>query len=54
MDTLQVHKLYIKYFDVDWDEAKEEAVPLAVVQIKDRLDATLEIIPTVFITNRTF
>jgi len=54
LDSLGVQKLYVKVFDVDWDEERQQPVPLA------RLDAPkatagnrLEFIPTVFITNRT-
>ncbi|MBI5916870.1 MAG: hypothetical protein HY842_15965 [Bacteroidetes bacterium] len=54
LDSLGVKKLYVKFFDVDWDEASRQPVPLAIVEIDTaRLDG-LEIVPTVFITNRTF
>jgi len=48
---LGVKKLYIKFFDVDWQN--NAAVPLASATFdKDSLPS-VEIIPTVFITNRT-
>lgn len=53
LDSLNVRKLYLKFFDVDWDIQNKEAVPLAAVQFgKDEM-AAFEIIPTIFITNRT-
>ncbi len=49
---LNVHKLYVRLFDVDWDEATQFPKPVGVV---DTLEKTnFEIIPTIFITNRTF
>ena len=52
MDSLGISKLYIKFFDVDWDAESGQAVPLATVQIASDFRFS-EIIPTVFITNRT-
>jgi len=46
-------KLYVKFFDVDWDGAFQEAVPQAQVEWSTALPDSLDIIPTVFITNRT-
>lgn len=53
LDSLSVKKLYAKFFDVDWDEASAQPVPLATIEIDTTLLAGLEIVPTVFITNRT-
>ncbi len=53
LDSLGVKKLYVKFFDVDWDEASGQPVPLATIEIDTSLLAGLEIVPTVFITNRT-
>ncbi len=53
LDSLGVKKLYVKFFDVDWDEASGQAVPLAKVEIDTERLAGLEIVPVVFITNRT-
>lgn len=44
-------KLYVKYFDVDLQNG--EAVPLAQLQVHDWQLDSLEIVPCVFITNRT-
>ncbi len=54
LDSLGVKKLYVKFFDVDWDEASGQPVPHAQVEIDTARLAGLEIVPTVFITNRTF
>ena len=54
LENLRAKKIYAKFFDVDWDFVREEAVPKATVQINRSVIEELEIIPTVFITNRTF
>jgi phosphoglycolate phosphatase-like HAD superfamily hydrolase len=51
LQDLNVSRLYIKYFDVDWPEDRQMAIPKAKVEFDDLPDQ--EIVPTVFITNRT-
>lgn len=56
LDTLQVKKLYLKFFDVAWDPVAQNALPLAKVQVTGPAsrwlsDHAIAIIPTVFITN---
>jgi len=46
-----VKKLYMRVFDVDWKGG--QAVPLAQLQSETMLPPDIEIIPTLFITNRT-
>lgn len=53
LDSLDVQKLYVKFFDVDWDFKKKEAIPKAAINFKT-IPLVEEIIPTIFITNRTF
>ena len=50
--ALNVEKLYVKFFDVDWDAALAQAVPVAVLEKNDW--ANKELIPTIFITNQVF
>ncbi len=54
LDSLGAKRLYVKFFDVDWDAGTGGPVPLAQVQIDTAKLSGLEIVPTVFITNRTF
>jgi hypothetical protein len=52
LDSLQVKTIYIKFFDVDWDEATRKPLPVAKLQAaRDELQGGFTIIPTVFITN---
>jgi hypothetical protein len=52
LQALHVQKLYVKFFDLDWDEAAGQSVPLATVEMDTAGLAGLDIVPTVFITNR--
>lgn len=54
LDQLKVRKLYVKFFDVDWDAARKKAVPLANLIAEKPQNDSLDIVPVVFITNRTF
>ncbi len=52
LDQLQIRKLYLRFFDVDWDPATQSAVPKTVVRFA-RKPVGLTIVPVVFITNQT-
>ena len=52
LDSMNVQKLYVKFFDVDWDFNQADAFPQAIVQFDD-VEKDFHIIPTIFITNRT-
>lgn len=52
LDSLKVKTIYLKFFDVDWDEAARKPKPVAKIQAsRDELQGGFTIIPTVFITN---
>lgn len=51
LQKYQATRLYIKFFDVDWDIATHQAIPKAAIQFKE--NPPVEFVPTVFITNRT-
>ncbi|MBL0016190.1 MAG: hypothetical protein IPP17_07040 [Bacteroidetes bacterium] len=51
LQDLGVTKLYIKYFDVDFLPESSEAMPQAKVEFAEMPE--MEVIPTIFITNRT-
>lgn len=53
LDSLAVGKLYLKFFDVDWDFQEQGAFPQARIQWGAIPDTHRFIVPTVFITNRT-
>jgi hypothetical protein len=52
LDSLKVKTIYIKFFDVDWDEAAKKPLPVAKLQYTNGIPLKgFSIIPTVFITN---
>lgn len=58
LDSLRVKTIYLKFFDVDWDEVYKTAVPVGKLQAANipinplgKLPGSIRIIPTVFITN---
>ena len=54
LEQLNIQKIYVKFFDVDWDAARQDAVPLAALVADQTPKEKVKIIPVVFITNRTF
>jgi hypothetical protein len=52
LSHLSASRLYVKFFDVDWNAQRQAAVPLANLQVQEWKNE-VAIIPTVFITNRT-
>ena len=52
LDSLKVKTIYLKFFDVDWDEATRKPLPVAKLQAaRGELQGGITIIPVVFITN---
>ncbi len=52
LDSLHATTLYIKFFDVDWNDDLQQAIPVAKLQSSNfKLPKKFSIIPTVFITN---
>ncbi len=49
----RINKLYVRFFDVDWNPQINRAVPVGDVSIETKKAEGIEIIPVVFITNRT-
>lgn len=55
LNTLDVHRLYVKFFDVDWDADRQALVPQAILRVDSlNLKPVQAIVPTIFITNRSF
>lgn len=53
LDDLKVEKLYIRFFDVSWDEAASAAVPIAKIAFNKKPDPKREIVPVIYIVNKT-
>jgi hypothetical protein len=55
LDSLAVQTLYIKFFDIAWNGATSQALPVAKLYARDTAYLhTKKIVPTVFITNEVF
>ncbi|MCB9283337.1 MAG: hypothetical protein H6563_04625 [Lewinellaceae bacterium] len=55
LDEQHIQRIYLRLFDIDWDEGLQAAVPVGVLQAPDTVPRiTRQIVPTFFITNRTF
>ncbi len=54
MDKLGIEKVYLRVFDVDWNETFGGPVPIGELTNPEKSWTQKEIIPTLFITNRTF
>ena len=50
MNKLSVHDLYVKFFDVDWNNEKQAAEPVAKTLFQQSPPAGVTITPVVFIT----
>lgn len=58
LTDLKTEKLYIKFFDVDWNEELQSIQPVAKldfdsVAVKELLQLKIQLIPVVFITNES-
>jgi hypothetical protein len=52
--NIKNEKIYVRLFDVDWDEETKSPKPLAELQNIEPFKSSKKIIPVVFITNKTF
>lgn len=53
LEKLLAERLYLRLFDVDWDPNLQAPYPKAVAQFHTEPNASLETVPTLYITNRT-
>ena len=53
-EGLKSKKMYIRLFDVDWDDATRFPKPMAELAHLKAVPKDVDIVPVVFITNKTF
>lgn len=53
LEENKIKKIYLRFFDVDWNPNINAAVPVGDISIETKKIDGVEIIPVVFITNRT-
>lgn len=54
LNDLNIKKLYLRFFDVDWNNEQREAMPVGELHFNSAPDTALAIVPVVYITNKTF
>src|SRR6185437_13775506 len=52
--SLQVTRLYVRFFDVTWDGRSGQAAPNAIIRFRDTSYLGYDIVPVVFISNEVF
>jgi len=52
LNELGVQKMYVRLFDVDWDEQLHRSVPVAPVHLPESPDTGVSYVPVVFITQK--
>ena len=53
LNDLAIQQLYVKFFDVEWNQDTKQPQPIATIRFRDSIPATTVITPVVFITNET-
>jgi len=54
LEDLKVTKIYIRFFDVDVNSVSGQLEPRAKIHFKEAVPAQYEIVPVVYITNKSF
>lgn len=50
-----IERIYLRLFDIDWDESLGQPIPVGPLQVSDSLPLTeRELVPVFFLTNRSF
>ncbi|MEO1627977.1 MAG: hypothetical protein AAFV25_22700, partial [Bacteroidota bacterium] len=45
MDSLGASRLYLRFFDLDWDAQRQEVIPLAMLEQKARPPKDWQVVP---------
>lgn len=53
LESLQIEKLYIRFFDVSWDKSSLQPLPVSLTNISSAVAEKFQIVPVVFITNES-
>ena len=54
LSSLHVTKLFVKFFDVDWDNATAQPVPQASLICNENIPPSFSVVPVIYIANRVF
>jgi hypothetical protein len=53
LNELQCKTMYLRFFDVDWNEVANKPVPVSSLRMPQQMDTGFSYIPTIFITQKT-
>jgi hypothetical protein len=51
---MDINKLYLHFFDIDWNDIYKQPLPVAKIQFSEPIMAGINVTPVVYITNQTF
>ena len=54
LDLLNCQRLFTRFFDLDYDSQTQQINPIGVLHVNQPPPPSIEIVPVIFITNRTF
>ncbi len=55
LDSHKIEKLYLRFFDVEWDPTRNATFPVSALEVRGPLPKTgVELIPVVYLTNAVF
>src|SRR5262249_53250180 len=54
LDKNEIRRLYIRFFDVEWDELEKAPRPVSPLTLRAPLPRQVEIVPVVYIVNSVF
>ena len=53
LHSFHINKIYLRLFDVDWDNGSNSPVPKGEIKFANKPDRSIIIVPVVYITNKT-
>jgi hypothetical protein len=53
LEQTETKRIYLRFFDVDWSAEKGKVVPISILSLKELPPKGIEIVPTIYMTNRT-
>lgn len=53
LEALRCARMYVRLFDVDWDAARQEPLPVGTLRWKQQPDKERQYVPVVYVTQRT-
>jgi len=52
LSNLKIKKLYIRFFDIEYDEISKNPMPVGTIRFANKVPEGIEVIPVVYLTNK--